>query len=52
MSPGAKKLGVTRGMPVFRIKKLFPQMSGRFAELGIETLSYITAFDDSTIRVR
>jgi|SRR3989344_4417024 len=34
------------------IKKLFPQMSGRFAELGIETLSYITAFDDSTIRVR
>ena len=26
MSPGAKKLGVTRGMPVFRIKKLFPQV--------------------------
>jgi len=26
MSAEAKKLGVTRGMPVFRIKKLFPQV--------------------------
>jgi len=26
MSPEAKKLGVTRGMPIFRIKKLFPQV--------------------------
>lgn len=26
MSPEAKKLGVTRGMPVFRIKKLFPEV--------------------------
>ena len=26
MSPEAKVLGVTRGMPVFRIKKLFPQV--------------------------
>src|ERR1051326_9031875 len=26
MSPEAKKLGVTRGMPVFRIKKLYPQV--------------------------
>jgi nucleotidyltransferase/DNA polymerase involved in DNA repair len=26
MSPEAKKLGVTRGMPTFRIKKLFPQV--------------------------
>lgn len=26
MSPEAKKLGVTRGMPVFRIKKFFPEV--------------------------
>jgi DNA polymerase-4/DNA polymerase V len=26
MSPEAKKLGVTRGMPVFQIKKLFPEV--------------------------
>lgn len=26
MSPEAKRAGVTRGMPVFRIKKLFPQV--------------------------
>src|SRR3989344_6281929 len=26
MKPEAKKLGITRGMPVFRIKKLFPQV--------------------------
>ena len=26
MSPEAKKIGITRGMPVFRIKKLFPQV--------------------------
>ncbi len=26
MSPEAKKLGVTRGMPTFRIKKLFPEV--------------------------
>nr|MBP6060551.1 hypothetical protein [Candidatus Paceibacterota bacterium] len=26
MSAEAKKLGVTRGMPVFKIKKLFPQV--------------------------
>jgi nucleotidyltransferase/DNA polymerase involved in DNA repair len=26
MSPEAKKVGVTRGMPVFRIKKLFPEV--------------------------
>lgn len=26
MSPEAKSLGVTRGMPVFRIKKLFPEV--------------------------
>lgn len=26
MSPEAKKLGVTRGMPVFRVKKLFPEV--------------------------
>ena len=26
MSPEAKKLGVTRGMPIFQIKKLFPQV--------------------------
>jgi DNA polymerase-4/DNA polymerase V len=26
MSPEAKKIGVTRGMPVFKIKKLYPQV--------------------------
>ena len=26
MSPEAKKLGVTRGMPIFRIKKLYPEV--------------------------
>ncbi|MDD5721502.1 MAG: hypothetical protein PHT16_03620, partial [Candidatus Pacebacteria bacterium] len=27
MSPEAKKLGVTRGMPTFQIKKLFPEVT-------------------------